>query len=220
MLHSRWMGVRISYTSRGADEVEFVALTSDRGGGRYAPDSEIRGEAIFRNGRVVIETLTIGRREGLNVRTLREVPLGAIRDRIELDHREHPEWFGADVDSDVRPLLAEEVEPLSEILRRLRRNAPQRGRADNYYADVARAYLALLGSKTSQPIKTLTSELRRGKRHATLSENTVASWVRVARARGWLTEAQHGRAAADPGPLLIALWEHLWQEQHQSKEAE
>jgi hypothetical protein len=84
----------------------------------------------------------------------------------------------------VAPLFPQETEPLDAILRSLRERTPEPGRAETFYRDVARAYLALLAGGANQPVETLTSALRGSEHHEVLSENTVSAWIRSAREQG------------------------------------
>jgi hypothetical protein len=106
----------------------------------------------------------------------------------------------------VAPLFPREAEPLDAILRSLRERTPEPARAETFYRDVARAYLALLAAGTNEPVATLTSALRGADRHEALNENTVSAWIRSAREQGWLSPAAHKSTRNEPGESLMAFW--------------
>jgi hypothetical protein len=71
------------------DLLGFRARDSDSDRTAYSPDEEIRGVATFTGGTLLIRELTLSRTEGLSARSLQTVRLGALRDHILADLREH-----------------------------------------------------------------------------------------------------------------------------------
>ncbi len=76
---------------------------------------------------------------------------------------------------------------------------------DEYYRDISLAYIEAHSRDPRRPVAVMAEESGR-------SRNTVADWVRKARAAGWLGTANPGRVNAEPGPRLIEYLEGLEEE--------
>jgi hypothetical protein len=218
--------MRILVRPAGEATIEFEAVADERRGApgvdiaRLGP-VQIRGRATIEGGALVIRSVSV-EAETVDITTglLRRIPLGAIREQIWRGLRQNPqllEWETSGFVPDeqnpflLKPVSAEEQEAArrrtTRLVAGLKRRSPRRGRgarSDDFYRDLAEAYLRVLAEHPRNPIEALTEELRNSRRHEQLSRNTVAAWIRKARQQGWLTASSRGKAGADPGPRLLS----------------
>ena len=217
-----YVDMRILVRPAGEATIEFEAVAEER---RGAPGVDIaglgpvqiRGRATIEGGALVIRSVSV-EAETLDITTglLRRIPLGAIREQIWRGLRQHPqllEWetsgFVPDAQNPFlfKPVSAEEQEAArrrtTRLVSGLKRRSPRRGRgsrSDDFYRDLAEAYLRVLAEHPRSPIQALTEELRKSRRHEHVSRNTVAAWIRKTRQQGWLTPAAMAKPEPTPAP--------------------
>lgn len=191
---------------------------------------QITGTVRIVQGRVVITELTVGPNPqwqdtdageivhqdhaslpeagGVTSATLRAIHLGPLLQGIRAQLLAEPEAAqrfadqlrqaaldqGVDLDGPSDEYLAAATQAAERI-----GDPPKRGRkgyGDDFYRDVARTYLSLLGQGWTKGI------LNEMARLADRPRDTIATWVREARKREFLTPGTPGRAGAEPGPKL------------------
>ena len=147
-------------------------------------DFQAEAELVMSKGRWVVRKLIVKLREdaslppqGLTVKELRSL---RIADAVDLI-RDRPSARRRTKSRDSRQ--------------------SQRGvaRDPRFYANVALAYLDALANDPDAPIAYMANHNFEGS-----STNTVRSWVRAARTKGYLSEGKRGLAGAEPGPALRA----------------
>lgn len=156
---------------------------------------------------VRIKSISISAHE-ITAAVLRGLPIEDLKREIVRIYRKHPAL------SDGRALLRELIrgsgdKASPEILEKLGRaeRAAYRNVAsladvglrkypDQFWRDVGVAYLRALVREPRKAVEAMAERFDK-------PIHTVRGWIKRAREEGWLSEATHGRAGADPGPRLV-----------------
>jgi len=117
-------------------------------------------------------------------------------------------WIGraTDLDLDLDEASNQAIAQAHRKAKSVWTQSPNRGRgarSDDFYREVARAYLSLLRESPNRVIARLTLLLQELQGDPQLTRATVSTWVRRAREESWLTGSSQGKAGGGEGPKLV-----------------